>query len=190
MLVREVMTSPVVSVGEEEPLTAVVRLLDHNDITAVPVVDDERRLVGIVSEADILRAERFSDDVVADVMTRRVLSVRGGADVADVADLMVRTGVKSLPVTRGSVVVGIVSRRDVVHVLAASDDRIQVEIHDLLMAAGLKAWTAAVDDGRVALIGEGDNREAGTAMSLARTVTGVAEVHLVPSHGPSPMNER
>lgn len=184
MLVREVMTSSVVWVGEEEPLTAVVYLLDRHDITAVPVVDDEQRLVGIVSEADVLRAERFVDDVAADVMTRRVLSVHEGTDLADVADLMVRTGVKSLPVTRGRVVVGIVSRRDLVHVLAASDDRIQVEIQDLLIAAGLKEWSATVDDGRVALTCDGDDREAGTAMSLAQTVTGVAEVLLVPSRGP------
>jgi CBS domain-containing protein len=194
MLAREVMTSPVVSIGPEASVKDAVRLLDRHDITALPVIDDGDRLVGIVSEADVLRGEVSPDprahvrpvpdvpeaagSTVAEVMTRAVMTVHEGADVADIAQLMLDTGVKSVPVTHGHQVVGIVSRRDLIRALATSDDRIQAEIQDLFTEAGLAGWTVWVDDSEVHLAGHGSERDSRIATILARTVQGVGDVHL------------
>jgi CBS-domain-containing membrane protein len=193
MLAREVMTSPVVSIGPEASVKDAVRLLDRHDITALPVIDDRDRLVGIVSEADVLLGEVSPDPrahvrpvrdlpeaaaTVADVMTRAVMTVHKGADVADIAQLMLDTGVKSVPVTDGHQVVGIVSRRDLIHALARADDRIQAEIQDLFTEAGLVGWTVWVDDSEVQLAGHGSERDSRIATILARTVRGVGDVHL------------
>jgi CBS-domain-containing membrane protein len=193
MLAREVMTSPVVSIGPEASVKDAVRLLDRHDITALPVIDDRDRLVGIVSEADVLLGEVSPDPrahvrpvrdlpeaaaTVADVMTRAVMTVHKGADVADIAQLMLDTGVKSVPVTDGHQVVGIVSRRDLIHALARADDRIQAEIQDLFTEAGLAGWTVWVDDSEVQLAGHGSERDSRIATILARTVPGVGDVHL------------
>ncbi|HSI92057.1 MAG TPA: CBS domain-containing protein, partial [Jiangellaceae bacterium] len=61
MLAHEIMTSPVVTVEPDLPLKDAIRMLDKHDITAMPVLDDRERLVGIISEADLLRSEIVSD---------------------------------------------------------------------------------------------------------------------------------
>ena len=187
------MTSPPITAVPDQTIKEAVRALDRHEITALPVVDERHRLVGIVSEADLLRGELISDPraharttddeletpskTVGDVMTTGVLAVHESTDAADIARLMLDTGVKSIPVVRGQRVVGIVSRRDLIRVLAVSDERIQDEIQRLLTEAGLEGWTASVTDGHVELAGNGSDRDARVAAILARTVAGVSGVH-------------
>ncbi len=194
MLAREIMTSPVITVEPDMPIRDAMRVLDRHDITAVPVVDEDERLVGIVSEADLLRGGITPDPraharpiegghrepagkTVADVMTSGVLTVREGTDASDIARMMLETGIKSVPVTHGQRVVGIVSRRDLIRALASTDERIQDEIRQLFAEAGVKGWKAEVDEGKVRIVGHGSARDARLAATLARTVTGVSEVH-------------
>jgi CBS domain-containing protein len=200
------MTSPAITATSDLPVKDAIRLLDRHEITALPVVDDQGRLVGIVSEADLLRDELISDPrahvratgddlepspkTVADVMTTGVLAVHESTDAADIARLMLDTGVKSIPVVRGQRVVGIVSRRDLIRLLAVSDDQIRDEIHRLFAEAGLEGWTASVTDGHVELSGHGSDRDARVAAILARTVAGVSRVHSPhdPQHQPFPQD--
>ncbi len=193
MLAREIMTSPPITATPDMPIKDAIRLLDRHEITALPVVDARERLVGIVSEADLLRDELVRDPrahvrtdgdetepspkTVADVMTTGVLAVHESTDAADMARLMLDTGVKSIPVVHGQRVVGMVSRRDLIRVLAVTDERIRDEIHALFAEAGLEGWTATVTDGHVELSGSGSNREAKIAVILARTVAGVSRVY-------------
>ncbi len=193
MLAREIMTSPAITTTPDLTVKEAIRTLDRHEITALPVVDERHRLVGIVSEADLIRGELVSDPrahartaddgleespkAVADVMTTGVLAVHESTDAADIARLMLDTGVKSIPVVHGQRVVGIVSRRDLIRVLAVSDDRIEDEIHRLFAEAGLDGWTATVTDGHVELSGNGLDRDARVAAILARTVAGVSGVH-------------
>ncbi|HEX6197123.1 MAG TPA: CBS domain-containing protein [Jiangellaceae bacterium] len=191
MLAREIMTSPVVTVESDLPIKEAARLLDKNDITSLPVVDDQQRLVGIVSEADLLRGEiahdprgharPLADDkerpaTVADVMTLGVITVNENTDAADIARLMLDTGVKSVPVTHGMRVVGIVSRRDLIRAIATRDDWIEDEIRQLFSDAGIKGWDVEVVDGEARLTGSGSRDDARVAAVLARTVAGVARV--------------
>jgi CBS domain-containing protein len=192
MLAHEIMSSPVVTTVPDMPIKDAIRLLDRHDITAMPVIDDRERLVGIISEADLLRGEIVRDpraharplaedasarpSVIGDVMTVGVLAVHESTDASDIARLMLDTGVKSIPVTRGQRVVGIVSRRDLIRALASDDRRIEKSIDGLLTEAGLEGWHAQVTDGDVTLVGGGSDRDARIAAILARTVPGVAQV--------------
>lgn len=114
-------------------------------------------------------------------MTSQVITVTETTDAAEVAELMMSTGIKSVPVLRGEEIVGVVSRRDLMGVLARSDERIRADVLDLLAeyARGGPAWDVTVRDGVVRLYGRADERSERLADTLARTVPGVARVDLV-----------
>lgn len=127
MLVREIMTSPAVTIRPDDDVAEAARVLDRLSITALPVVDHDGRLLGILSEADVVaRLAQGPDDRgpgprVRDLMTRRVLSVAADDDLASLMDLMTGTVIKSLPVLLHDRLVGMVSRRDVVRAFAQGD---------------------------------------------------------------------
>jgi CBS domain-containing protein len=194
MLVREVMSSPAITVSERTSVRAALRLLDDYCITALPVVDDDGGIVGVVSEADLVR-ETVLPDVrahmlpvhvvqcaparsVADVMTRTPVTVSGGADLVEAVELLTSTVVKSLPVVDGGKVVGVVSRRDVVHLLARHDDAIRREVDELVRMEN-DDWLVDVADGVVRVTGPADEHERRVAEVLAGSVTGVVAVRVV-----------
>ncbi len=191
MLVREVMTSPAVTVAPETPLKQAVTLLDDHQITAMPVVDDAGRLVGVVSEADVLRDALMPDRraherlveisappahlAVTDVMTHLPMSVSPDDDLSQAVELLVDTQVKSLPVVELGRVVGVVSRRDVIAVLARQDSLIAAETDEALRAAGLEC-TVDVVDGVVHLRDQDDPEVLRVAQVIAARVPGVVGV--------------
>ena len=193
MLVREVMTSPAVTVSEQTTVREALRLLDRFNITSLPVVDDSGAVRGVVSEADLVRETLIPDPrahmvppevaedaparVVADVMTRHAITVSEVADLAIAVDLLTSTSVKSVPVVRRGRVVGVLSRRDVVRVLARDDARIAAEVADLFHADGMD-WLADVDDGVVTVSGPSTDPEQRLARALAGTVPGVVAVRV------------
>ena len=197
MLVRDVMTSPVVSVQTTTPVRAAVALLTERGFTALPVVDADGDLVGIVTEADLLR-ERIRHDArspllnreittepapatVGEVMTRDVFSARTFTDVADLADEMHRLGIRSVPVVEtGCTLVGIVSRRDVLRTLTGADVAIAADVRRRLEAyAGPERWGVDVASGVVTLHDPvGDPTEQHVATVMAASVRGVADVHV------------
>lgn len=122
----------------------------------MPVLDDDDRLVGIVSEADLIRRPLPPDprkhphwmgggheavpSTVAEVMTTTVESLTPGADVADVARMMVDEHIRCLPIVDGSGVVGVITRRDLLRSALARDDR------DLLKDVNLQLGTFGEPD--------------------------------------------
>jgi CBS domain-containing protein len=127
MLVRDLMTSPAVTTRPDNEVVEAACLLDRLNLTALPVVDDELRLLGILSEADVIAqvatpaAEGSPGPLVRDLMTPRVLTVAADDDVAQAVALMDKTILKSLPVLLHDRVVGMVSRRDIVRAIAHGD---------------------------------------------------------------------
>jgi CBS domain-containing protein len=133
MLVREVMTSPAVTIHPADEVAEAARVLDRLSLTSLPVVAADGRLVGVIGEADVIgrlstSQERRSathprPDVprVRDVMTHRVLTAAADDDLAQIVALMSGTTLKSLPVLLNDRLVGVVSRRDVVRALARGD---------------------------------------------------------------------
>ncbi|GAA2154457.1 CBS domain-containing protein [Actinomadura napierensis] len=194
MLVREAMTSPVVTIPRTATVRQAARVLHEHEITALPVLDENGRLAGIVSEMDLLRGAFEADPrafsrplatsagppprSVEEVMTREVETARPGTDVAALAETMMRTRHKSVPVLDGAVLVGIVSRRDLIALLARGDARIRDDVLAAITeyGPGGHAWEVSVSDGVVVLTGPADEAAQRVADVLARTVAGVTRV--------------
>jgi CBS domain-containing protein len=191
MLVREVMTEPAVTVAPDTSLKQAVLLLDQHQITAMPVVDGAGHLVGVVSEADVLRdvvpTDRRVHELlveitaptvqlrVTDVMTHLPVSVSPDDDLAEAVELLVGTQVKSLPVVGSGRVVGMVSRRDVIALLAHRDELIEAEVDEELREAGVEC-TVEVDDGVVRLRNADGPEALRIAQVIASRVPGVIGV--------------
>ena len=149
MRAMDVMTSGVITVESTISVHALAALLSERGISGVPVVDAEQRLIGIVSEGDLLhRTETGTERRIArrrprwfdrsgehelahdyvkahgrtagDVMTRNVVSVADTTELADVAMLMESNRIKRVPVLRDGKLVGIISRANLVRALAAA----------------------------------------------------------------------
>lgn len=188
MLVREIMSNRVISVRVTAPVKQAAQLLSRHSITAMPVLDEDDRLVGVLSEADVIPGVILDDarahalpvqprseqrpGTVADVMTRQVLSVPPQADVAQVADLMASKAIKSMPVVDHGRVVGMVSRGDIVAQLARRDGKIRSEI-DGLFRDSHASWSLEVQDGVVVVDGPVTDDEREFAVVLVSTVPGV-----------------
>lgn len=199
MLVREVMSNGCITVALGTSVKTALARLSSAGITAMPVVGHSGRIRGIVSEADLIRESVASDQrlheiphpaalrdrpaFVDDVMTPHVLTVDPDSDLADAIELMTSMGLKSLPVVdRDERVLGMVSRSDVVHMLARADHELERDVDFALSAAGLRDWQAEVSDGIARLVpprhGTDDR---GLARVAAATVPGVVEVHILPA---------
>ncbi|MCT9933732.1 CBS domain-containing protein [Planotetraspora sp. A-T 1434] len=191
------MTAPALTVSRSWTVKQAVHLLYEQDITAAPVVDEKGRMVGIVSEMDLLRGEFEADPQaylgpaalpgsrppvgVQDVMTPNVKTIPETADVLDLVDLMITTGVKSVPVMRGDDLVGVVSRRDLMGMLAYADERIRDDVLVALRdspetSPEAALWQVAVRDGVVRLYGQVDERSARIAEVIAGSAPGVVRV--------------
>lgn len=192
MLVRDVMSSPAITISARTSVKEGLRLLDQHRVTALPVVDPEGHLLGIVSEADLLQdAVRHDDRThmiphehqpepprnVEDVMSTLSLTVSPDSDLSEAVELMTSTAVKSLPVIERGRVVGVVSRSDIVRLLARSDETIHSEIDELLRSAGFEC-EVEVEDGHVRLKGAGDPHQCRIAEVVAGSVPGVISVTL------------
>jgi CBS domain-containing protein len=193
MLVREVMTPEPVTVHPDTATKVALRMLDERAITSMPVVQDGR-IVGVVSEADLVRdavprdgrthllptedeaSRQVSASCVLDVMNRHPLTVEANLDLADAVDLMTSTAVKSVPVVdRAERVVGMLSRRDVVHLLARGDDLISQELDALNVSLGVD-WLVDVCDGVVTVEGPVGDKDRALATTAAATIPGVRSV--------------
>ncbi len=200
MLVREVMTSPAITVREDATIRHAARVLDAHSVTAVPVVNAGGHVVGVISEADLVRDMLLPDSrrhmetppasdsqrprLVNEVMTRMPVTVSSGDDLEDAVELMTSTTVKALPVVDHGRLMGMLSRRDVLRVLARADEAIETEITELFRADGTD-WVATADDGLVEITGPRDAPERRVAEVLARSVAGVTGVRFLAEAGRS-----
>lgn len=195
MRAADFMTAEVVTVTPATSVAEATRTVVRRRVAALPVVDDDGRLVGIVSELDLLR-ERVAADprahlvppdepsgpaprTVDQVMTREVYALPESSDAAAFAALMAETGVKSVPVVRGDRLVGIVGRRDLLRRLDRSDTEVADEVAGLLASEpALGTWRVDVSSGEVTLTGAGTPQAQEEAQLLARTVPGVVRVQV------------
>jgi CBS domain-containing protein len=113
--VREIMTRRVIRAEVDTPVATVARLLTENHISAVPITDGTGAVVGLVSDYDLLAK---SGAVAGEIMTAEVVTVSEETDVDAVQHLLVERRVKRVPVMSGQELVGIVSRGDIVRLIA------------------------------------------------------------------------
>jgi len=196
MRAKDIMSSPVHTVAQTASVEAAAELITARKVTALPVVDDAGRLAGVVSESDLLwhrvpadpttHARRRPDtdpanrpEKVGEVMSPYPVTTRPDADVAEVAEQMLDHDVRSIPVLDDGILVGIISRRDILRSMVRSDDVLTAEVQHRLdeYADGRTRWTATVSGGVARITGEFDNEtERAVVGVLARTVPGVAAV--------------
>ena len=145
MKASDVMTRRVISVGPDASIESAVRLMLQDHMSGLPVVDQQGRLMGIVTEGDLLRRSeagtarrrsrwvelllgpgRAADEYVQthgrkveEVMTHHVVTIAEDTPLPAIVEMMERHRIKRLPVLRGQQLVGIVSRADLLHALAA-----------------------------------------------------------------------
>ena len=115
MLAKDIMTKDVVTVRPTTTIKNLAKILIQNQISGVPVVDDAGTIVGIVSDADIVRKRARQ---VRAIMSKKVVSIAEETPVEKIARLMTTHKLKRVPVLRGQKVVGIVSRADIVGAIA------------------------------------------------------------------------
>ncbi|WP_406230377.1 HPP family protein [Nocardia sp. NBC_01009] len=183
MHARDILSRPVVTVRPETPLTEAIGLLTEHGFAALPVVDERFRVIGLLSESDALAAKSAAQSAVVEaVMAVPVQVVHPGTDIATVATEMLAGRLRSMPVVEAGILVGIVSRRDLLRTLINDDATIEAKIRALLddYAGSRKEWTIDVASGRVTIRGNRiDPTEERVITTLARTVSGVDHVKVL-----------
>lgn len=112
------MTTQVVSVGPATPIQEAVDLFELHRVSGLPVVDDQGRLLGLITEYDLLQSISTLQltGKVADFMTTQVTTVGTDVSLVELAKIFISTRVRRLPVVSGGKVVGVISRRDLIFV--------------------------------------------------------------------------
>ena len=117
MKVREIMTGPVVRIQPEETVSVAARMLEHNNIGAMPVCDSGGRLCGVVTDRDIVTrclaaGKKPENTSVGEIMTGKVYVARPEMEVSLAAGIMGREQIRRLPVMENGRLCGMVSLGD------------------------------------------------------------------------------
>lgn len=209
MKARDVMVSPVITVKPHASVQEVAKTLVDRRISAVPVVDDAGKLVGIISEGDLMhRSETGTErryrwwirlmggdaslpgDYIkthgrkaADVMTKNVITASPETPLDEVAILLERNSIKRVPIVRGGLLVGIVTRANLVQALATVPKRLEIPLSDskirdkLLSHLKQQPWAdthllnVTVSDGVVSLWGITSSETERQAIRVAAEAT-------------------
>ncbi|MER6983701.1 CBS domain-containing protein [Streptomyces carpinensis] len=201
------MTHTVVAVGRDAPFKDIIDLMGQWKVSALPVLEGEGRVIGVVSEADLLPKEEFRDSdpdrftqlrrlsdlakagalTAEELMSTPAVTVHADATLAEAARIMAQRGIKRLPVVDGEgLLEGVVSRGDLLKVFLRPDDDIAEEVDREVLAslfpAPIEPIHVEVRDGVVTLTGRvRDTSMVPVAARLVRAVEGVVDVecHLV-----------
>ena len=183
--VQDVMTIEVVVAHPTTPVKQVADLLAGHGLSALPVIDGQGRVLGVVSETDLFGdSQRPAGGPVAttagEVMTSPAVTVSPHATLTEAARRMQADGLKRLPVVAGSGrLIGIVSRADLLRPLVRPDEHISRDVEELLerkllVAAGVEV---EVRDGIVTLTGQLERRSLiSILVGLADGIEGVVRV--------------
>lgn len=156
MIAKDIMTSAVRMIGPSDDARAAARIMAESGVSALPVVDNQQRVVGIVSEGDLLRRSELRTtkrrswglDLLAtpetlateyikahalkvqDIMTRSVISVTEQTPIQEIISILEEHRIKRVPVLGGGTVVGIVSRGDLIKALAGQGQSSRADSED------------------------------------------------------------
>ncbi len=145
MLAKDIMSTDIVTVGPGHSILHAAQIMLGNKVSGVPVIGDTGKLIGVLTEGDLMRrtelgggadrsssateagsSDRASDYIrsrswrVSDVMSRDIISVTADCSIACIAELMERHHCKRVPVVRGSTMIGIVSRADLLRAIVSA----------------------------------------------------------------------
>lgn len=204
MNIDTLMTKDVVTVTPDTPLKRVARMLTRYRISGVPVCDTEGRVLGVVTEADILCKEqgfvlepagllgrlfekadaegsRVLARTAAEAMTKPAITITPETTTSEAARIMITRHINRLPVVDDGRLVGILSRADIVRAFHRADDEIERELEEDVLLHQL--WLSpddvhvSVEEGVVELGGMVENKtQAGLVAVYALRVPGVVDV--------------
>jgi len=200
--VQDVMTAGVVAVRKDASFKEMITRMRNAHISAFPVIDHAGKVVGVVSEADMLNKEadqatspgtvagllrfRFHEKAAGvtagELMTSPAVTIEPGAPVVEAARLMRDRRVKRLPVVNGTGhLIGVISRADVLSVFTRPDTDIRHEVTEEVIRGGSlvrpQGFSVTVDNGVVTLSGRPENDRAGRDLIEAvRHIEGVVTV--------------
>ncbi|NGO47670.1 CBS domain-containing protein [Streptomyces ureilyticus] len=201
-IVSDVMTHTVVAVGRDALFKEIVRTMEQWKVSAMPVLEGEGRVIGVVSEADLLPKEEFRDSdpslfeqrrrlsdvakagavTAEELMSTPAITVHPDATLAQAARIMAVRRVKRLPVIDDiGMLQGIVSRADLLKVFLRSDEEIEEEVRRTVVSYLFPAFSHAIHvnayEGVVTLRGHiQDTSLISVAVRLVRAVEGVVDV--------------
>jgi CBS domain-containing protein len=201
--VKDVMTNQVVAVRRDATFKEMAATLRRYRVSAFPVVDDHEKVIGVVSEADLLARDALADPGVldgllhhkearkaegltaGDLMTHPAVTVRPDDSVEHAARLMYALRIKRLPVVNaGGDLVGLVARSDLLAVYDRSDEEIRTEVLDRVIVREFledpRQFSVTVTDGVVTLQGSPETTALGR--NIVRKVRHVAGVVAVRDH--------
>jgi CBS-domain-containing membrane protein len=200
--VKDVMSTHVIAVRQGAPYKEMAAMLHEQRVSAFPVIDEDSKVIGVVSEADLLTKEALEGTVprtlqsltrqsvrtrvnavtAADLMTKPAVTIGSGESVTHAARLMFDRRVKRLPVTSDDgTLIGIVTRSDVLSVYSRSDTDIQRQVtQDLILGTFLcdsDRFTVTVRNGIVTIKGTPETSQVGLdIISAIRHMEGVVFV--------------
>jgi CBS domain-containing protein len=169
MKARDVMTSPVITVRSTASVKEVAQLFLERRISAVPVVDDQDKIIGIVSEGDLVHRSEISTErrrpwwlalmagdealveeyirahanQVNNIMTRNVITAAPETPLHEIAEMLEKNRIKRLPIVRDQQVIGIVSRANLVQAIATSGSKLDVPLSDATIRESLLTHLSA-----------------------------------------------
>ena len=114
---EKIMSRAVVTVRRTTDIYDAIRMMADGNITGLPVVDEDEKLVGIVTEKDVMRRllnTRSTEGKVQDYMTTDVISFNENDNLLDVINTLVENKFRRVPIESGGKLVGIISRRDII----------------------------------------------------------------------------
>jgi predicted transcriptional regulator len=118
MIARDIMTRKVYTIFPEASVQEVAQLLSRKSISGVPVIDKDGKIIGIVTEADIIGKVNRENLRVADIMSPEIIVVDEETPVGEIAMLLTERKIKRVPVMQNGKLVGIVCRADIVQAVA------------------------------------------------------------------------
>lgn len=166
MKARDIMSTPAITAHPETPLKRVAEKMIHHAIALVPVVDEAGRLLGVVSEADLLAASTApshgevlsttprrdaAPGTAASVMTLDVVAASETTEASELFPVMVQRHLKGVPVVSQGVVTGVVARRDLLRLLVRTDAEVHDDVAGILDHVGEEPFSVDVVDGVVTI---------------------------------------
>ncbi|WP_369148564.1 CBS domain-containing protein [Streptomyces sp. R44] len=196
--VSDVMTHTAIAVGRDAPYKEIVALMDQWKVSALPVLEGEGRVIGVVSEADLLAKEEFRTDDprpdefaaaskagavrAGELMSSPAVTVHPDATLAEAARIMATRRVKRLPVVNGvGMLEGVVSRSDLLKVFLRTDAEIEEDIRRSVLSepTAPAELDVAVEEGVATIRGSLSDRSMVPLVARAvRAVEGVVDVRM------------
>lgn len=202
MKARDVMVAPVITASPNATVKSVAETFVRHQISAIPVVDDKGRLVGMISEGDLLhRAEAGTEKQrpwwlrafigpdtlaneyvkaharkISDAMTRQVVTASPETPLHEVAALLEKHLIKRVPIVENGQLVGVVSRANLVQAVASAGKGLEIPLADSTIRDKIMAHLKAQDWAHISLLNVTVN---GGVVDLWRIVTSASEKNAI-----------